>query len=242
MMNWLRNKREQAKLYYYWRNYYLAKLFPPDVPRRPLSFLPDSFAVKPLGQSGVRVVEHFCSVPGASYIISRSKEVAGERSGLASVFSATHQDQVLMPLLYRASMLTGLPLSHTGAIDAGKVGPSKTEYHAVEDPSRNKGRACFLVHLFLTDAGELHFPELGIAVEARCGRAVIWPVDKTAVKVEYPENNPEDYWVARFTVYTNQVFQPNSVPELIPQTQKGVPIDASEELPAGAWCMDPLEK
>jgi hypothetical protein len=238
MKNWLRQKRKQFKYYYYWRNYYLSKLFPPKVPRRPLSFLPNGFEVNSIGNSGVRIVEHFCSEAGASYIISRSKEVASETLGSMSVFNATHQDQVLMPLLYRASMLTGLPLNHIGSIDASKEEPLNTSYQVVEDLARDKGLACFRVHLFLTDFGELRFPELDLAVEARSGRAVIWPLNQGSISVDCSENSDNDRWVAKFTIYENQVFKPDSIPELIPQIQKGVPVDSSEELPDGSWCMD----
>ena len=146
---------------------------------------------------------------------------------------------MLLPLLYRATMLTGLPLTHAGAIYAGKVDPSQIEYAALEDASRSKGEALFLLHIFLTDSGELHFPVLDIGIEARPGRAVIWPADKVAVQAEYPCGNPDNYWIARFALYANQAFQPNSVPELIPQNQRGVALDGSEELPAGSWYMGP---
>lgn len=225
--------------YYYERYYFLAKVFPPDVPRRPLSFLPDGFAVNSVANSGVRVIDNFCTVAGSSYLISRACEVAGDNALSAVVFNATHQDPVLMPLLYRASMLTGIPLNHAGSIEVGLVPDTLKECSVGKQPPRKSVNPRYGLHVFLTDEGELQFPGLDIGIEAAKGRAVLWPI-KVSASAEsgqpvavYSTAGSDNFWAASITLYAAKIFEPDTIVELVPQTQKGVALGVSDALPAG---------
>jgi len=230
----LRRWRDDLRRHYYQRNYYKAKFFPPKVPRRDLSFLPDGFAVYPLGNSGAYVVEQFCSTRGTSYLLAVAAELMDEKaSGEAeqprvNVFSATRQDSVLLPLLYRAGMLTGLPAVNAGPVSVASVRAG--ESLAGRRYPRSQGQPVSHFCFFLADEGEIRLPELGLSVAACKGRAVFWP---EGVVVEAGDGSA-DSWFAGFVMESRQAFQLNSLPELIPQAQRGVPLDGSEALPEGA--------
>lgn len=239
MIKWLRRQKRLMQKYYYERYYFLAKVFPPKVPRRPLSFLPDGFAVNSVANSGVRVIDNFCSVAGSSYLISRACEVAGDDALSAMVFNATHQDPVLMPLLYRVSMLTGIPLNHAGSIEVGLVPDKLKDCPVGKQQPRNSAEPCYGLHVFLTDEGELQFPGLDIGIAAANGRAVLWPI-KASIGAEIPQpvavyssTGSDNFWVARITLYAAKMFEPDTIVELVPQTQKGVALRASDVLPVG---------
>ncbi len=241
----LREWKHKLRVLYFQRNYYFSKVLPPEVPRRPLSFLPDGFSVSTIADSGVRVVEHFCSVPGASYLTSRAVEIGGEDTLSSVVFNPTHQDPVLMPLLYRAAMLAGTHINQTGPIEVGLVPDNLTECPLAETSPRQGVPPLCAIHVFLSDEGELHFPGLNVAVEAAVGRAVLWPLrapDGSPVplpEVKYAAGGSDQFWVGRMVLYTEKVYEPDTIAELIPQTQKGVALDGSEDLPAGAQYMGP---
>ncbi|MBT5891977.1 MAG: hypothetical protein HOH24_09960 [Chromatiales bacterium] len=249
MMEWLRRQKRLMQKYYYERYYFLAKVFPPEVPRRPLSFLHDGFAVNSVANSGVRVIDNFCSVAGSSYLISRACEVGGDGALSAVVFNATHQDPVLMPLLYRISMLTGIPLNHAGSIEVGLVPDTLKDCPVGKQQPRNSAKPCYGLHVFLTDEGELQFPGLDIGIEAAKGRAVLWPIE-ASVGVEpaqpvaaYSSMGSDNFWVASITLYSAKMFEPDTITELVPQTQKGVALGASDVLPAGTgYLQDPINE
>ena len=235
--------------YYYQRYYFLAKVFPPAVPRRPLSFLPDGFAINSVANSGVRVIDNFCTVAGSSYLISRACEVAGDSALSAVVFNATHQDPELMPLLYRVSMLTGMPLNHAGSIEVGRVPAKLKDCPVGKQPPRKSAKPCYGLHVFLTDDGELQFPGLDIGIEAATGRAVLWPI-KTSVSAEsgqpvavYSSRGSDNFWAASITLYAAKMFEPDTIVELVPQTQKGVALGGTDVLPAGtSYLEDPINE
>ena len=249
MMEWLRRQKRLMQKYYYERYYFLAKVFPPEVPRRPLSFFHDCFAVNSVANSGVRVIDNFCSVAGSSYLISRACEVGGDGALSAVVFNATHQDPVLMPLLYRVSMLTGIPLNHAGSIEVGLVPDTLKDCPVGKQQPRNSAKPCYGLHVFLTDEGELQFPGLDIGIEAAKGRAVLWPIE-ASVGVEpaqpvaaYSSMGSDNFWVASITLYSAKMFEPDTITELVPQTQKGVALGASDVLPAGTgYLQDPTNE
>ena len=118
----------------------LSQLFPPEVPRRSVSFLRDGFSVSPIGHSGVRVIEGFCSEAGVSYLLSREQELVPGDDAFTTVFSATVQDSILLPLYYRAAMLTGLPFEHAGAISVGRS-IDEAEFGRVPRPPRGGCRS-----------------------------------------------------------------------------------------------------
>jgi hypothetical protein len=184
-------------------------------------------------------------VAGASYLTSRAAEIGGQDALSAVVFSATHQDPVLMPLLYRLSMLTGTDINRVGPIEVGLV-PDELKACPLEAPAmRQSAKPLYALHVFLTDFGVLEFPELDIAVSAAIGRAVFWPLQADAEGhyrgpvVRYNNAASAGFWVGRMLVFSAKVFEPDTLAELIPQTQKGVALDGSEDLPAGARFMGP---
>jgi len=228
----LRNIRNTLQLHYYQRNYYIAKILPPAVPRRPLSFLPNGFKVEALGDSGVYMIDAFCSKAGSSYLLARAAELSNvtEEPESATVFSASRQDQVLLPLLYRAAMLSGTRVSHMGIISVTKVAPGSNESLQGKQYPRSDSKPLGYICIFLENEGELHFPEVGLGVRAAIGRAVFWPADTEAVA-----GGADAFPVCRFAVDLQPVFQPDSYPEVIPQAQRGVALDGSEAIPDGAW-------
>ena len=63
-----RIKNKLARLNYR-RNYYLSKLLPAKVPVTPLYYLPDGFSVHTVANTGIRVIDNFCTREEADYLI-----------------------------------------------------------------------------------------------------------------------------------------------------------------------------
>jgi len=231
MNAYLRKLRTTYKRLYYQRNYYLAKLWPPSVPRRPLSFLSDGFNVEPLGRSGAYVINNFCSKRGTSYLLACAAELAND-DDVATVFSATRQDPVLLPLLYRAAMLAGVQAGQIGPVSVAGVTEEASQLLGERYP-RSNSQPIGNIAFFLGDEGEMQLPELGVGVRAEPGRAVYWPlgVDEVSVKPA----TASGFTVARLIIESQVVFQADSVPDVIPQAQRGVALDGTEDLPEGAW-------
>jgi len=231
MKAYLRQLRDTLKRLYYQRNYFLARIWPPTVPRRPLSFLADGFNVEPLGNSGAYVIDNFCSKRGTSYLQACAAELLSKEE-VAVVFSATRQDPVLLPLLYRAAMLAGVDTEHVGPISVADVSVDGEQLFG-ERYVRSGGHIIGNIAFFLSSEGEIHLPELGVGVKAEPGRAVYWPVGSNEVLAKPGPGAP--FKVARFVIESEKVFQADSNPEVIPQAQRGVALDGSECLPEGAW-------
>ena len=57
----------------YRRNYYLAKLLPPKVPATPLHYLPQGFSVTQVADTGLKIVDNFCTQEEADYLIGKAQ-------------------------------------------------------------------------------------------------------------------------------------------------------------------------
>ena len=66
LLNRIRNKLGKLN---YRRNYYLSKVAKPAVPVAPLHYLPPGFTVNVVGDTGLRVIDNFCTREEARVIL-----------------------------------------------------------------------------------------------------------------------------------------------------------------------------
>jgi len=162
--------------------------------RRPVDYLPAGFEVHQVADSGVSVVDNFCTPDEAEAIIqkalpqlARSRIVIGDESvedpyrtsSTASIHGPGMQDPQLLPLLYRGAMLLGVPHTHVETVFVTRYAAGEY-YKAHEDffPGFH-GDRLYTVLIYLNDltpeqGGGTTFEKLNIGVSPKLGRAVTW--------------------------------------------------------------------
>ena len=161
---------------------------------RPVDYLPAGFKVHQVADTGVSVIDNFCTPEEAANIIEkarpllyRSRIVIGNESvedtyrtsSTASVHGPGRQDPELLPLLYRGSMLLGVPHTHVETVFVTRYSAGEY-YKAHEDffPGFH-GDRLYTVLIYLNDltpaqGGGTTFDKLNIGVSPKLGRAVSW--------------------------------------------------------------------
>lgn len=194
-MSIFRKLKRRLKKLNYRRNYYLAKVFPPRVPPPPLYYLPSGFTVHTIAETGLRVVDNFCTAEEAHYLIEKARKQLrksrvivggkavndpGRTSSHAVAFHRNHQDDRVLPIIVRGAMLAGVPVDHAEQIYVSRYSDGEF-YHGHYDFSDSfltEHRLCTML-IYLNDldesqGGATYFRELNIAVRPKAGRAVIW--------------------------------------------------------------------
>ena len=93
-----------------------------------LDAVPDGFTVNQVGDTGIRVIDNFCTEAEAASVIAAAQSRVGRStivdadgknqvsdvrsSSTAGLFSANYQDPSVIPLMRRAGALVGLPYTH----------------------------------------------------------------------------------------------------------------------------------
>jgi len=186
---------------------------------RPVSCLPTGFAVHQIAETGVSVIDNFCTLEEAEYLIGkadpllkRSKIVIENQSvedtyrtsSTAPVFDDEHQDPKLLPLLIRASMLLGVPHTHVEQIfvtryEAGEYYKGHEDFFPGFHGDRLYTVLIYLNDLEEGDGGGTAFDKLNLAVRPRLGRAVSW-TNRNPDGVGHPETRHEALPVAEGSV------------------------------------------
>jgi hypothetical protein len=259
----LQKIKHRFMLFNYRRNYYLAKLFPRKVPIAPLYYLPSGFSVNVIAETGIRVVDNFCTPEEAEYLINKAREhlarskvivnnkaVAddGRTSSHAVAFHRHHQDSNVLPIIARGAMLAGVPMDHAEQIYVSRYSDGEF-YHGhydFSDSFLSDHRLCTTL-IYLNDleedqGGATYFKELNIAVQPKAGRAVIWTNMnpdgskhlETAHAAIPPRGEGTEKWVIQLWF---RPYQMHPIHEQLEarQTSTGVPLKGDEELPPGTW-------
>jgi hypothetical protein len=241
------------------RYYFLSKLLGAKVPVHNLSYLPDGFTVRKVGQTGIAVVDGFCTLAEAQAIIAlarpklspsgvmeRGKVVmaAGRQSETACVFGSSNPDPALLPIACRAAALTGMPYTHLEAVYVTRYQEGGHYNEHVDYGDNYSIDRLYTVLLYLNDLDHSHggataFPRLNIQVQPKLGRAVSWtnlnpdrsPHSETA-HAALPVTAGGEKWAIQFWFHPYKMFE--SMDFVPPQTATGKPVKAGDTLPDGA--------
>lgn len=244
------------------KGYFFAKTFGPRVPLFPIAFLPDGFSVTVAGDTGVAVVDNFCTAEEAEYLISsalgklkdshitiNNKQIKDDyrTSQTAMVFDPSNKDPAVLPLLYRAGMLLGLPFSNVEAVyvtryQEGEYYKAHEDYYEGFDGDRLYTILIYLNDLEPDQGGGTTFEKLNIGATPKLGRAVIW-ANTNPDGSHHPESRHEALPVTNGGVkWTIQLwyraYEMINVPAssiVTPQVMQGQPLTGEEDLPPGAW-------
>jgi prolyl 4-hydroxylase len=252
--------------YFYWipdrKGYFFAKTFGLKVPLFPLAFLPDGFSVSVAGETGVAIVDNFCTPHEAEYLIECAREKLNHSritidnkqikddyrtSQTARVFDPSNKDPAVLPLLYRAGMLLGLPFSNVEAVYVTRYLEGEY-YKAHEDFYKGfDGDRLYTVLIYLCDlephqGGGTIFEKLNIGVKPKLGRAVIW-TNTNPDGSHHPETRHEalpvtnggEKWVIQLWLRKYKMIDVPVSGLINPQTALGKPLTGNEQLPLGAW-------
>jgi hypothetical protein len=240
------------------RYYFFSKLFGARVPPHALSFFPHGLTVSKAGDTGVAVVDGFCTADEARAVIDLARErlnpsmvlqngkfvlATGRQSDTALVFGPGNPDPALLPFACRAAALTGVPYTHLEAVyvtryQEGGHYNEHVDYGYDYDVDR-----LYTVLLYLNDmppaqGGATAFPRLNIQVQPKLGRAVSWtnlnPDRSPHLETSHaalPVKAGGEKWTIQFWFHPYKMFA--AIDFRPPQTATGKPLDATAVLPEG---------
>jgi hypothetical protein len=262
----MRKLLAKIRRFYYWiadrHSYLRAKLFGPNVPLFPIAFLPDGFIVNHGCKTGLSIVDNFCTADEADYLIDSARDklqdslitIKNKRikddyrtSQTALVLDNKLKDPRILPLIYRAGMLLGLPYTNVESVyvtryKEGEYYKSHQDFYAGFDGDRLYTVLIYLNDLKPEQGGDTIFAKLNIGVKPKLGRAVIWtntnPDGSTHEETSHeamPVKNGGEKWAIQLWF---RKYPMTGIPDLLveaPQSRQGEPLKGSESLPAGAW-------
>ena len=252
--------------YYRWltdrQGYFLARRFGIRIPLFPLVFLPDGFTVQQAGNSGITIVDNFCTRKEADYLIElarprlqdsritiNNKQIKDDyrTSKTAIVFGPIDQDPAILPLLYRAGMLLGLPHTHVETVfvtryQGGEYYKAHEDYYEGFDGDRLYTILIYLNDLTEEQGGGTVFEQLNVGVRPKLGRAVIW-ANQGPDGTQHPESRHEalpvapgaEKWAVQLWFRNYKMIDVPESAIATPPAKMGQALSGDEELPEGAW-------
>ena len=242
--------------------YFKAKLLGIDVPVFPLALLPDGFEINWAGDTGVAIVNNFCTRDEAEYLIARSgKRLVDSRitinnkqikdpyrkSQTAIVFDPYNKDPAVLKIVTRGAMLLGVPADHVESVYVTRY-RSDEYYKAHHDAYPGfDGDRLYTILIYLNDltedqGGGTVFEKLNIGVRPKCGRAVVWTntnpdgsLHPEAVHEALPVKSDAVKWVIQLWFRSYKMIDVPKTNFDTPQAKRGLPLTGDEEIPAGAW-------
>jgi prolyl 4-hydroxylase len=258
-------QRRLARLKYR-RNYYFSKLFPVRTRFSPLRYIPSGFSVTTLANTGIRVIDNFCTAEEANYLIEKARKSLaksrvildgkavlekGRASSHAVVFHRFRQDPKVLPIIARGAMLIGVPVEHAEQIYVTRYGPGEF-YHGhydFSDDFLSSHRLCTLL-VYLNDlddsqGGATYFRDLNVAMRPQLGRAACWTninpdgsVHQETLHAALPiEDEEAEKWVIQIWFRPYKMHKMHQKLDSL-QSRPGQPLTANDELPEGAWLLD----
>lgn len=264
MFNVLRSFKRRLLNLNYRRNYYISKVLPYSVPATSLHYLPNGFAVHTIAKTGLRIVENFCTVEEARYLIQTASEQQASKSKLAKdgraaddhrpvssrtvVFDRHHQDSRVLPIIARGAMLAGVPPENAEQVYVSRYtgGEFYHEHYDFADGFLTDHRLCTML-VYLNDlapeqGGATYFRDLNIAVQPKVGRALIWTNMnqggarqlETHPAALSPSAEGTENWVIQLW-FRPYRMHPIRRPLQSLQTNAGIPLSGKDTPPSGTW-------
>jgi prolyl 4-hydroxylase len=255
--------KHRVATFNYRRNYYLAKALPGKVPATPLHYLPDGFAVHSIAETGLKVVDNFCTQDEADYLINTARDQLnksrvivdgkpvddqGRTSSHSVAFHRHHQDSRILPIIARGAMLAGVPWDHAEQIYVSRYGDGEF-YHGhydFADSFLTDHRLCTML-IYLNDlneneGGATYFKDLNIAVQPKMGRAIVWtnmnPDGSKHLETLHaalpPRGADTEKWVIQLWF---RPYRMHPIHESLQplQATPGVPLKSGAEMLPGTW-------
>jgi len=263
MKNFLRRVRNKLSVAYYRRNYYVSKVLPRTLPTAPLNYLPSGFEISYVAQTGIRVVDNFCTREEADYIVEKARANlrkslviqngkavgdAGRTSSHSVAFSRSSQDPKVLPIIARGAMLAGVPIENAEQVYVSRYSDGEF-YHGhydFSDSFLSDHRLCTML-IYLNDldesqGGATYFRDLNLAVKPKTGRAVIWtnmnPDGSKHLETVHAALPPRGAEVEKWVIqlwFRPYRMNPIEQPLESLQNKSGIPLRGDEELPSGTW-------
>jgi len=241
------------------RGYFGARLLGIRVPVFPLMHLPDGFQVEPLGETGLTLVERFCTAAEAAAVIElargrlsesritiNGRQVADDyrRSQTAIVYDSFLRHPAVVPLLLRAGMLLGLPGEHAEAVFVTRYAADGYYKPHADFAVGFDGDRLYTVLVYLNDlsadaGGATAFDELNVKVRPRCGRALIWTNTNPDGSRHFETRHAAlpvrtgEKWVVQLWFRSYPMLPALKAEEPAPQAAPGQPLQGGENLPRG---------
>ncbi len=240
------------------RYYFMSRLFGARVPVHNLSWVPDGFAVQPLGATGIRLVDNFCQPEEAALLIDTARSLLERTQGadvLVNDVSVSGQlclngqdgdDPAVLPLLYRCAIVFGVPYTHVERISIGRVTQSSAaDAMSHSAPTLYSGTRHSAL-LFLNEVpggagGETLFEGMRLSISPRVGRAVCWTTSEhvTAAELGLKEALPltpeTEKWFVQVWLRDHALGQDVHGSVNPPQARQGQPLLGDEPAPDGVW-------
>ncbi|MDP6437723.1 MAG: 2OG-Fe(II) oxygenase [Gammaproteobacteria bacterium] len=262
----LKKIRRRLSILDYRKNYYLSKLLPTRIRFSPLRYIPDGFSVTTLANTGIKVIDNFCTADEANYLIEKARKSmiksrvivdgkaileSGRTSSHAVVHHRYHQDPKVLSIIARAAMLIGVPLEHAEQIYVTRYGPGEF-YHGHYDFSDDylaSHRLCTLL-VYLNDleesqGGVTYFRDLNVAMRPWKGRAACWTninpdgsIHRETLHAALPiEDEDAEKWVMQVWFRPYKMHKLHQKLDSL-QSGRGQPLSSNDELPDGVWLLD----
>jgi prolyl 4-hydroxylase len=241
------------------RHYYLHKISPSKVPVHNLAYLPDGFAITKAGQTGVSIMDNFCTPEEAEAIIEFSRDkihpagvLQGDqfvehpkrRCDTGAVFGPGRVSQEILPVALRAAAVTGLPYTHIEGVYVTRYPEGGMYDEHIDFGDHYKVDRLYTILLYLNtvppeQGGSTVFPRLNIKVQPRVGRAVCW-TNKNPDGSHHNETSHAalpveaggEKWAIQFWFHPHKMFDPIDIEA--PQIKTGIPLGEDAVLPDGA--------
>jgi len=232
----------------------------PVIPEPPVWQFPVGMTVRAIADTGVRIIDGFCSPAEAEALIEigrdtvRRSTVIGPdgqsifhdyRTSSDSLIRLADADPLIVSIAQRAAALLGLPVTHSETFSLTRYGQNEYYKSHLDHDGSIKADRLYTVLLYLNDladgdGGGTLFHKLNLVTQPVRGRAVIW-VNSDTDRKAIPEtlhsslpvvNDNAEKWVAQmwFRAYT---VSGDVSP--IPRANQpaGKPLSAGNELPRG---------
>jgi len=257
-----RLKNKLARLNYR-RNYYLSKLYSKPIPPAPLHHLPEGFTVHKVGDTGLRLIDNFCTEEESDYLIGKAQselrkskvvvdgkavEDPGRTSSHSVVFHRHRQDPKVLPIIARGAMLAGVPVGNAEQIYVSRYSEGQL-YHGHYDFAHDfltSHRLCtmliYLNTLHDDQGGATYFRDLNLAVKPTRGRAVCWtntnPDGSQHMETLHAALPPEGEGVEKWVIQLwFRPYRMHTIHQTLEsrQARHGKPLTGREKLPEGVW-------
>jgi len=242
------------------RHYWLAKLGFYPVPASPLASYPDGLTVTKVLNTGITVVDNFCTAEEAQHFITQSAGLVErsrivdknnklvEHSGRTShnaFVRVDPKDPVMQSIVFRAASLFGLPCSYVEKInftryEEGQFYKTHLDFNDSYTADRLYTCLIYLNDLDESQGGGTWFPSLNLVASPKRGRAVTWlnknPDGSGHFESHHaalpPRGEDSEKWVIQlwFRGYPYSTYAPSPLAESVGTGQALVETD---ELPGG---------
>jgi len=247
--------RRRLNWFYERRYYFRHKVVGTNVPPHSLSYLPDVFCIHRIGQTGVSVVDGFCTQTEAQAVIDFARDKMrpaavrvngefvlseGRQSETARLFGPGNPDARFLDLACRAAMLAGLPYNYLEGVYVTRYAEGGFYNEHVDYGFEFKTDRLYTVLLYLNDmaveeGGSTAFPSLNIEVQPRAGRAVSWtnknPDNSVHMETSHaalPVKAGAEKWTIQFWFHPHKMFDELDIAP--PQSIGGIPLQETDAL------------